>query len=75
MLLLCAVASLLQVHGDSRDGYGRSLDSPEGQWSIGFQPVFCSDHQTVFFQYLENIAGDVSKTQAGSLCSIDFPVG
>jgi hypothetical protein len=30
-----------QVHGDSfRDGSGRSLDSPEGQCSIGFQPVF-----------------------------------
>jgi hypothetical protein len=30
-----AVASSLQVHGDSsRDGPGRSLDSPEGQWSI-----------------------------------------
>ena len=30
-------------HGDSsRDGSGKSLDSPEGQWSIGFQPVFCS---------------------------------
>jgi hypothetical protein len=25
-----------------RDGSGRSLDSPEGQWSIGFQPVLCS---------------------------------
>jgi hypothetical protein len=38
-----AVASSLQVHGDSsRDGSGRSLDSPEGQCSIGFQPVFCS---------------------------------
>jgi hypothetical protein len=37
------VASSLQLHGDSsRDGSGRSLDSPEGQWSIGFQPVFCS---------------------------------
>jgi hypothetical protein len=35
-----AVASSLQVHGDSsRDGSGGSLDSPEGQWSIGFQPV------------------------------------
>jgi hypothetical protein len=61
-MLLCAVASLLQVHGDSfRDGYGRSLDSPKGQWSIGFQPVFCSRHQTAFFQHLENIAGDVSQ--------------
>jgi hypothetical protein len=38
-----AVASSLQVHGDSsRDGSGGSLDSPEGQCSIGFQPVFCS---------------------------------
>jgi hypothetical protein len=38
-----AVASSLQVHGDSsRDGSGRSLDSPEGQCSIGFQPVFRS---------------------------------
>jgi hypothetical protein len=36
-MLLCAVASSLQVHGDSfRDRSGRSLDSPEGQWSIGF---------------------------------------
>jgi hypothetical protein len=25
-----------------RDGSERSLDSPERQWSIGFQPVFCS---------------------------------
>ena len=44
--MLCyinAVASSLQVNGDSsRDGSGRSLDSAEGQWSIGFQPVFCS---------------------------------
>ena len=42
--ILCyinAVASSRQVHGDSsRYGSGRSLDSPEGQWSIGFQPVF-----------------------------------
>jgi hypothetical protein len=38
-----AVAASLQVHGDSsRDGSGRSLDSPEGQFSIGFQPVFRS---------------------------------
>ena len=38
-----AVASSLQVHGDSsQDGSGRSLDNPEGQCSIGFQPVFCS---------------------------------
>jgi hypothetical protein len=38
-----AVASSLQVHGDSsRDGSGRSLDTPEGQCSIGFQPVFRS---------------------------------
>ena len=38
-----AVASSLQVRGDSsRDGSGRSLDSPEGQCSIGFQPVFRS---------------------------------
>jgi hypothetical protein len=44
--MLCyinAVASSLQVHGDpSRDGSGRSLDIPEGQCSIGLQPVFCS---------------------------------
>src|ERR1700753_2113387 len=38
-----AVASSLQVHGDSfGDGSGRSLDSLEGQSGIGFQPVFCS---------------------------------
>jgi hypothetical protein len=38
-----AVASSLQVHGDSsRDSSRRSLDSPEGQCSIGFRPVFCS---------------------------------
>jgi len=38
-----AVASSLQVHGDSSlDGSGKSLDSPEGQCSIGFQPVFFS---------------------------------
>jgi hypothetical protein len=31
-----AVASSLQVHGDSSlDGSGKSLDSPEGQCSIG----------------------------------------
>jgi hypothetical protein len=43
-----AVASSLQVHGDSsRDGSGRSLDSPEGQCSIGFQPVFCSHVEDV----------------------------
>jgi hypothetical protein len=76
-MLLCAVASLLQAHGDSsRDcyDYGRSLDSPEGQWSIGFQPLFGSYHQTAFFQYLEHIAGDVSKTQP-LLCYIGFPAG
>jgi hypothetical protein len=42
-LKLCyinAVASSLQVHGDSsQDGSGGSLDSSEGQCSIGFQPV------------------------------------
>jgi hypothetical protein len=38
-----AVASSVQVHGNSsRDGSRRSLDSPENQCSIGFQPVFCS---------------------------------
>jgi hypothetical protein len=43
-----AVASSLQVHGDSsRDGSGRSLDTPEGQCSIGFQPVFCSHVEDV----------------------------
>jgi hypothetical protein len=37
-----AVASSLQVHGGSSwDGYESPLDSPEGQCSIGFQPVFC----------------------------------
>ena len=33
-----AVASSLQVHGDSfKDGSRRSLDSLEGQWGIGLQ--------------------------------------
>jgi hypothetical protein len=44
--MLCyinAVASSLQVNDDSsRDGSGRSLDSAEGQWSIGFS--LCSVH-------------------------------
>jgi hypothetical protein len=36
-----AVASSLQVHDDSsQDGLGRMLGGPEGQCSIGFQPVF-----------------------------------
>ena len=44
-MLCCinAVAWWLLVHGDSSwDGSGRSLDTPEAQCSIGFQPVFCS---------------------------------
>ena len=41
-MLLYSVPSSFRVHGDSSRGdSGRSLDSPEGQWSIGFQPVFC----------------------------------
>jgi hypothetical protein len=49
--LLCAVASS-QVHGDSsRDGSGRSLDSPEGQCSIGFQPVLRSHHRAAFSKF------------------------
>ena len=48
-MLLYAVASSHPVHGDSsKDGSGRSLDSPESQCSIGFQPVFCSRHRTAF---------------------------
>jgi hypothetical protein len=38
-----AVASPARVHSDSyQDGSQRSLNSPENQCSIGFQPVFLS---------------------------------
>jgi hypothetical protein len=48
-MLLYAVASSLRVHGESsRDGSERSLNSPENQCSIGFQPVFGSHRQVMF---------------------------
>ena len=46
----------------SRHGSGRSLDSPESQCSIGFQPVFCSRHRTAFSK-LPPFLGDVYKDQ------------
>jgi hypothetical protein len=46
-MLLYAVASSLGVHGD---GSERSLNSPETQCSIGFQPVFCRTVERCFFQ-------------------------
>jgi hypothetical protein len=50
-MLLYAVASSLRVHGDSSsDGSERSLNSPETQCSIGFQPVFCCTVERCFFQ-------------------------
>jgi hypothetical protein len=50
-MLLYAVASSLGVHGDSSsDGSERSLNSPETQCSIGFQPVFCRTVERCFFQ-------------------------
>jgi hypothetical protein len=50
-MLLYAVASSLRVHGDSSsDGSERSLNSPETQCSIGFQPVFCRTVERCFFQ-------------------------
>jgi hypothetical protein len=48
---LYAVAWPLRVLGNSsRDGSGRSLDTPESQCSTSFQPVFRSHHRMAFFQ-------------------------
>ena len=60
-MLLYTVAWSLRVDGDSfRDGSGRSLDSPESQCSIGFQPVFRSHHRMAFFQVAIVLPGCVS---------------
>ena len=65
-MLLYAVASPHPAHGDSsKDGSGRSLDSPESQCSIGFQPVFCSRHRTAFSKLPPRICGGL-RSRAGT---------
>jgi hypothetical protein len=62
-MLLYAVASSLRVHGESsRDGSERSLNSPENQCSIGFQPVFGS-HRQVMFSSIHRSSGLRIKAQ------------
>ena len=59
-MLHYVVASSLRVHGDSsQDGSERSLNGPENQCSIGFQPVFCS-HVDYAFQAIDCGRGRVA---------------
>jgi hypothetical protein len=55
-----ADTSSLRVHGESfRDGFDRSLGSPESQCSIGFQPVFCF-HLSDAFRTIDDPGGRIA---------------
>jgi hypothetical protein len=74
-LLDYAVASPLRIPGDtSRDGSERSLDSPEKQCSIGFQPVFFAPSSGRFASFRCS-SGGCKKIRVENLLSAPIALG